>query len=127
MTTRRADAAPGLLDRVRWGNVGRLVALLAGVALLLTGPKGCGESTAHRAQRTGPGPGPPVLPQALKPAVPKPSLPVVRKKRQRHPGEKKRARQHHHRAQKPAPVLAQSVPPAPVSPAPSVPQAPSPQ
>ena len=41
MDRRRAGGAPALLRRVRWGNVGRLVALLAAGALLATGGRGC--------------------------------------------------------------------------------------
>ena len=39
---RRARGGPVLLRRVRWGNVGRLVALLAAGALIATGGRGCG-------------------------------------------------------------------------------------
>src|SRR5438874_7742704 len=91
MTSRRAGVAPGLLDRVRWGNVGRLAALLAGVILLVTGPHGCGPARGIGDRRLEIGdasPQPPALPSAVKaaPAVTAPSvipsLPAVRKKKQ---------------------------------------------
>src|SRR5215212_6004629 len=41
MERRRADGGPGLMARVRWGNVGRLAALLAAALLILAGPRGC--------------------------------------------------------------------------------------
>src|SRR5215204_7106829 len=44
MGRRRADGGPGLLARVRWGNVGRLAALLAAALLVFTGPRGCGPA-----------------------------------------------------------------------------------
>src|SRR6266508_2340855 len=31
-----------LIERIRWGNVGRLAALIGLAALILTGPHGCG-------------------------------------------------------------------------------------
>src|SRR3982751_6591280 len=40
MARRRADGEPGLLDRVRWRNVGRLVVLLAAGLLIAAGPRG---------------------------------------------------------------------------------------
>src|SRR5829696_5007836 len=43
MERRRADGGPGLMARVRWGNVGRLAALLAAALLILAGPRGCGR------------------------------------------------------------------------------------
>src|SRR5919201_4296110 len=121
MTSRRADATPGLLDRVRWGNVGRLVALLVGVILLVTGPHGCGKSTAHGGQRTGLQPRPPALPQALKPAAPKPSVPVVRPRRRHRRRHRHHVRRHRHaRAKSPLsharavmPVVGPAAPPSP--------------
>src|SRR4051794_31410331 len=46
MPGRRADADPGLIDRIRWGNVGRLAALLAAGMLVITGPRGCSTTPA---------------------------------------------------------------------------------
>src|SRR5215217_5733257 len=40
MGRRRPGAASGLLSRVRWGNVGRLVAAVAAVLLIVVGPPG---------------------------------------------------------------------------------------
>jgi hypothetical protein len=40
---RRARGHPALLRRVRWGNVGRLAALLAAGTLIATGGRACGE------------------------------------------------------------------------------------
>jgi hypothetical protein len=41
MDRRRAGGAPALLRRVRWDNVGRLVALLAAGVLVAVGGRGC--------------------------------------------------------------------------------------
>src|SRR5438128_11977210 len=41
MGRRRGDGPPGLLGRVRWGNVGRLAALLATGLLIAAGPRSC--------------------------------------------------------------------------------------
>jgi len=38
----RGDGQPGLIERVRWGNVARLAALLAGGVLIAVGPHSCG-------------------------------------------------------------------------------------
>jgi hypothetical protein len=43
---RRARGHPALLRRVRWGNVGRLAALLAAGTLIATGGRSCGEEPA---------------------------------------------------------------------------------
>src|SRR3954451_16577849 len=109
MTSRRADAAPGLIDRVRWGNVGRLAALLAGAVMLVTGPHGCGAPARVRSAEVQSAE-PPLVPSALPPAVKeapavqakpvRPSLPVVRKKQQL----RKHRRRHHHPTRKPSPA-----------------------
>src|SRR3954449_13435870 len=65
MERRRADGGPGLLARVRWGNVGRLAALLAAALLILAGPRGC---------RRGEGPSPPG--GGVNGAAPQPRLPA---------------------------------------------------
>src|SRR3954464_2078599 len=57
MERRRADGGSGLLARVRWGNVGRLAALLAAALLVLSGPRGCMPAQT-------PGAVPPVRPVA---------------------------------------------------------------
>jgi len=44
------------MDRVRWGNVGRLAALLCGAVLVATGPHGCGEGAGGGSQVAGPPP-----------------------------------------------------------------------
>src|SRR4051794_4941886 len=60
MARRRAGAAPGLMGRVRWANVGRLAALLAAGLLILVGPpRGCGPSSAEPPVVAAPGPLPP--------------------------------------------------------------------
>src|SRR3954452_6344612 len=43
MARRRDDSEPTLLERVRWGNVGRLATLVAVGVLVATGPRGCGR------------------------------------------------------------------------------------
>src|SRR4051812_33349153 len=80
MERRRADGGLGLLARVRWGNVGRLAALLAAALLVLSGPRGCG--------RTGQGPAA-VVP--VRPAAP-PTTPPAPKRRTTKPT---RAKRHH--------------------------------
>src|SRR3954452_10510753 len=134
MTSRRADVAPGLLDRVRWGNVGRLAALLAGVILVVTGPHGCGPARGmgDRRWEIGDLPEPPALPPVVKEASSEkarpisPSLPVVREKQQ----SRKHRRQHHGRARKrarPGPMPLQSpIPQSPISPPPAAPAPPPP-
>src|SRR5688572_9284824 len=69
MGRRRLRATPGLLGRVRWGNVGRLVALVAAVLLVVLGPPGGGGGSppASRPRHDGPpvvGPGPRLRPPA---------------------------------------------------------------
>src|SRR5438067_9351124 len=133
MTSRRADVAPGLIDRVRWGNVGRLAALLAGVILLDAGPHGCGPARGIGDRRLEIGdasPGPSVLPPAVKaaPAVKAPpvksSLPAVRKKKQL----RKHRSRHHHRVRKHsharAKPLQSPIPQSPISPPASAPAPP---
>src|SRR5205085_1693900 len=46
MARRRGDGPPGLIDRVRWGNVGRLAVVLAAGLLIAVGPGGCGKDAA---------------------------------------------------------------------------------
>src|SRR5689334_5755343 len=122
MTNRRADATPGLLGRVRWGNVGRLVALLAGVILLATGPHGCGPGQV--AGGSGQVAGPLV---GLKPVVPEPTAAPVRQKKQQ---VRKRRVKHRHRVRRVSRVRAKSLPPATLPPAttsaPTAPAAPPP-
>jgi len=43
MARRRGDGPPGLIDRVRWGNVGRLAAVLAAVLLVAVEQGACGK------------------------------------------------------------------------------------
>src|SRR5438105_10384122 len=135
MTSRRAGVAPGLLDRVRWGNVGRLAALLAGVILLVTGPHGCGPARGIGDRRLEIGdasPQPPALPSAVKaaPAVTAPSvipsLPAVRKKKQvRKHRSRHRHRVRNHRHARPKP-LQSPIPQSPISPPPAATPAPPP-
>src|SRR2546423_11349874 len=46
MARRRGDGPPGFIDRVRWGNVGRLAAVLAAGLLIAVGPGACGKDAA---------------------------------------------------------------------------------
>src|SRR4051812_26624456 len=77
MASRRTDAGPGLLDRVRWGNVGRLLALFAGAIMIATGPHGCEapRGADSKLQIADP------LPAVVKAAPVSPSLPAVRERR----------------------------------------------
>src|SRR5688500_17186333 len=103
MERRRADGGPGLMARVRWGNVGRLAALLAAALLILTGPRGCGRGEVP----SPPGPGaigagpqrqqpPSPLPAATPPAGPPTAAPAERAEpkrshpKKRRPAERKR-------------------------------------
>src|SRR5215208_1569082 len=86
MERRRADGGRGLLARVRWGNVGRLAALLAAALLILAGPRGCrrgevpsppgvGVTGAGPQRRQPPSPLPAATPppEARAPAEPRPA------------------------------------------------------
>ena len=53
MARRRGDGPPGLIDRVRWGNVGRLAAFLAAGLLIAVGPGSCGGGGRPAAQPRG--------------------------------------------------------------------------
>src|SRR5437660_9601127 len=48
MARRRGDGPPGLIDRVRWGNLGRLAAVLAAGLLIAFGPGSCGGGDAKQ-------------------------------------------------------------------------------
>src|SRR4051794_34239143 len=79
MARRRADEEPGLIDRVRWRNVGRL-GLLVAVLVLAFLPRGCGRRE-------------PVLPPEVRVAPPPATAPppMVRSEKARRPeGEKAR-------------------------------------
>src|SRR3954470_2614430 len=98
MERRRADGGPGLLARVRWGNVGRLAALLAAALLILAGPRGCrrGEvPSPPGAGGTGAGPQrqlPPSPPPAATPApaTAAPAEPARAERRRKHTKPKRR-------------------------------------
>src|SRR3954451_14128144 len=126
MARRRADGEPGLIDRVRWRNVGRLAVLLAAGLLIALGPRGCGENPASLPPETRIAP--PAQPPATDPAArdPQPAEP-----RRHRPRQRKKRRHAHKRAlltrhpQGPAPQPRPS-PAPPVSPAPPpIPSAPS--
>src|SRR3954452_19281880 len=126
MASRRADAGPGLIDRVRWGNVGRLAALLAACLLLATGPHGCGGAPGNRPQATALAPQPVALPPAVNAPPVRPSSPAARRKQQSRKPRRKhhtRPRQHH---RTPAKHLQSAIPQSVVSPAPVAPAAPPP-
>src|SRR3954468_10965480 len=83
MARRRADGEPGLIDRVRWRNVGRLAVLLAAGLLIALGPRGCGEKPASLPPETRIAP--PAQPPATDPAAraPHPADPGRHRPRQR--------------------------------------------
>src|SRR5689334_12417189 len=45
MPSRRPDGEPRLVDRVRWGNLARLGAVVAAGLLIALGPRACGGAT----------------------------------------------------------------------------------
>src|SRR4051794_38909612 len=92
MERRRADGGPGLLARVRWGNVGRLAALLAAALLILAGPRGCrrGEvPSPPGAGVTGAAPQRRLPPSPLPAATPAPAVAAPKAARSR-PARRKR-------------------------------------
>jgi hypothetical protein len=96
----------GLLERVRWRNVGRLALLVAAAAFLAAGPGSCASE-------------PEALPLEVQPVAP----PVPREKAGRREGKKaeEKARR---REGRPAPEP-KRLPPAPTRPAPQPPAPPA--
>src|SRR3954470_7669712 len=98
MERRRADGGPGLLARVRWGNVGRLAALLAAALLILAGPRGCRRGEGASAPGAGvPGAAPQrrLPPSPLPAATPAPAAAAPKAARSR-PARRKHARTRTH-------------------------------
>src|SRR4051794_38490889 len=123
MARRRVDDEPGLIDRVRWRNVGRLVLLVA-VPVLALAPRGCGRRE-------------PVLPPEVRVQPPKATPTLVapplekaesrkqkaeRRVRPRH-RTRSRKRHRHHAPKPPRPATPRPATPIP-APAPSPPPAP---
>src|SRR4051795_7858553 len=103
MERRRADGGPGLMARVRWGNVGRLAALLAAALLILAGPRGCrrGEvPSPPGAGVTGAGPQRQLPPSPLPAAPPAPATaaPAEAERRRKHTKPKRRRKSSRTRA-----------------------------
>src|SRR3954454_15631993 len=127
MARRRADGEPGLIDRVRWRNVGRLAVLLAPGLLIALGPRGCGENPASLPPETRVAP--PAQPPATDPAARGPQPAEPRRHRPRH---RKKRRHAHKRAlltrhsPGPAPPPPPPPPRAPPPPPPPAPAPPSP-
>src|SRR4051795_12550695 len=71
MARRRADGEPGLIDRVRWRNVGGLAALLAAGLAIALGPRSCGEPAPARLPEEEP-----VAPPAGREVAPAPAAPA---------------------------------------------------
>src|SRR3954471_12040272 len=95
MPSRRPDGEPSLLDRIRWGNLARLAAVVAAGLLVTLGPRACsaaGEAT-------------PALPPdqpvriAPAPAVAEPPAQPVEEKRPRARARPRVARKPRHRAE----------------------------
>jgi hypothetical protein len=89
------DADPGLIDRIRWGNVGRLAALLAAGMLVATGPHGCaargGQAPASLPAALKAAPTPTASMKATKPTVvPHPKAPRRYKRRRKRVVSRKR-------------------------------------
>src|SRR3954468_11444444 len=85
MARRQADEEPGLMDRVRWRNVGRLVLLVA-VLVLALAARGCGRREQALPPEVRVAPPPSVTPAPVRPATPR-----------RAPAGRKRARKSVHR------------------------------
>src|SRR3954447_20223383 len=87
MARRRAEGEPGLIDRVRWRNVGRLAVLLAAGLLIALGPRGCEHEPAPLPPETrvAPSPTPTPAPPAAEPAgsAPRRAEPRHSKRRRR--------------------------------------------
>src|SRR3954447_6624781 len=94
MARRRADGEPGLIDRGRWRNVGRLAVLRAAGLLSALGPRGCGENPASLPPETRVAP--PAQPPATDPAARGPPAAGPR-------GPRARQREKGRPAHKPAP------------------------
>jgi len=111
----RGDGQPGLIERVRWGNVARLAALVAGGLLIAVGPHSCGarpptavELPAPRASvppataptgPTGPTGGEPVGRTERDPVAARPQTPPREPRRPKH---RRRRRDRRPRAASPA-------------------------
>src|SRR5690349_13109697 len=111
MARRRADGEPGLIERVRWRNVGRLAVALVAVLVVLVGPRGCGRQEA---------PLPPevrVAPSAPAPPVSTPELADGSKQLAERPHHRRHRK--HRRARKHHAPKAVAPPAAPVAPAPA--------
>src|SRR3954462_5725616 len=113
MARRREDDEPGLIDRFRWRNLGRLVLLVALPALALA-PRGCGrrEAVLPPEVRVRP-PAPPPAPVETADGGRRPAEPE--RKKARKPRHHKRRR--HHRRIGPKPPRAAI--PRPAAPAPA--------
>src|SRR4051794_4120040 len=71
MPSRRRDGEPRLVDRVRWGNLARLGAVVAAGLLVALGPRACGAD--------GDGGGTALPPDQPVAAAPEPPAPVARR------------------------------------------------
>src|SRR4051794_1682781 len=49
MPSRRPDGEPSLLDRIRWGRLARLAAVVAAGLLVALGPRACGSGATRPA------------------------------------------------------------------------------
>src|SRR4051812_29004599 len=101
MARRRADEEPGLIERVRWRNVGRLVVLLAVGLIVLLEPRGCGrrEAVLPPEVRVAPPAPPPAASAPEKAERPRPT-----RRPRHHKRRPYRARHRRRRAPKPPPT-----------------------
>src|SRR3954452_23375002 len=132
MARRRADGEPGLIDRVRWRNVGRLAVALVAVLVVVLGPRGCGrrEASLPPEVRVAP-PAPPAAPSAP-PKLAVGSRQSAEKARHRRRRRHRRARKHRARRVVVPPVARVAPAPAPRAPLPAptpraAPAAPAPE
>src|SRR3954453_5751913 len=94
MARRRADEEPGLIDRVRWRNVGRSGVLLVAVLAVALTPRGCGRREAQL---------PPEVRVAPPVAPPTPEKAEGRRQKAGRVRPRRHKRRRHHRRPAPKP------------------------
>src|SRR4051794_38988145 len=102
MPSRRPDGEPRLVDRIRWGNLARLAAVVAGGLLIALGPRACGaaagEGGSPELPPDEPVAGPAVTPVPAPAIGPKRPRPVTKPRSGRRRAS--RPKKHHRRARR---------------------------
>src|SRR4051794_24537065 len=122
MPSRRPDGEPSLLDRIRWGNLARLAAVVAAGLLVALGPRACsagGEANPALPpdQPVRAAPAPAVTEPPARPVEEKRPRPRARPRKPLHRAQPHRAAKRKKRSPRPVPRPAQR-PYAPKPPAP---------